>query len=113
MKKTLKNIALVLVLLIGVFSIAGCGKKDSKKDDVPAIVGTWDHNGYVYKFNKDKTGSYDAKGIKMKFTYEDDGEKVSILYEGNTVASEYAYKVKGKTLIIKDSFDNDVEYTKK
>ena len=112
MKKKLKNIALVLVLLAGIFSVTACGKKEAK-DDTPAIVGTWDHDGYVYKFNKDKTGSYDAKGIKMKFTYKDDGEKVSILYEGNTVASEYAYKIKGKTLIIKDSFDKDVEYTRK
>ena len=49
----------------------------------------------------------------MEFTYEDNGEQVEILYTGNTVAGKYKYRIEGKKLIIKDSFDNDVEYTKK
>ena len=113
MKKTLKNFVLVLVLLLGVFAFTACGKKSDKKDDTPAIVGSWDHDGYVYTFNKDKTGSYEAYGNVMKFTYEDNGKSVKILYDGNTNASEYKYKIEGKKLIIKDSFDNDVEYTRK
>ena len=49
----------------------------------------------------------------MKFTYEDDGKKVSILYNGNTVASDFEYRIEGDKLIIKDSFGKDVEYKRK
>ena len=59
------------------------------------------------------TGSYTAGGTEMKFTYEDDGEEVTITYEGNTKSSIYSYKVEDNKLIIKDSFGNEVEYLKK
>ena len=108
MKKSLISIVIATVLMVSVFALTGCGKKGAN-----TIVGSWDHSGFVYTFNKDKTGSYDALGNKMNFTYEDDGEKVSILYTGNTAASTYEYKIEGKKLIIKDSFGNDVEYTRK
>ena len=108
MKKTIISLITAVVLLGSVFMTTGCGKKDANN-----IVGSWDHSGFVYTFNKDNTGSYDALGNKMNFTYEDDGEKVSILYTGNTLASSYEYKIEGKKLIIKDSFGNDVEYTRK
>ena len=49
----------------------------------------------------------------MEFTYKDKGEEVEILYKGNTMANTFKYRIEGKKLIIKDSFDNDVEYTKK
>lgn len=49
----------------------------------------------------------------MEFTYEDDGSKVSILYTGNTMPSEYSYTVNGNVLSIEDSFGEKVEYTKK
>lgn len=108
MKKIFLSLIMAIVLLGSVFITTGCGKKDGN-----TIVGSWDHSGFVYTFNKDKTGSYDALGNKMNFTYEDDGKKVSILYTGNTDASSYEYKIEGKKLIIKDSFGNDVEYTRK
>lgn len=108
MKKTSLKLIMAVVLLGGIFMTSGCGRKDTN-----TIVGSWDHSGFVYTFNKDKTGSYDALGNKMSFTYEDDGKKVSILYTGNTAASSYEYKIEGKKLIIKDSFGQDVEYTRK
>ena len=49
----------------------------------------------------------------MKFTYEDDGKKVKILYNGNTIPGTYEYRIDGNKLIIKDSFGNDLEYTRK
>lgn len=102
MKKTLLAI---LILVMGLVAVTGCGKK--------TIVGSWSHSSYVYKFENNKTGSYTAGGVEMKFTYEDDGKKLSILYEGNTKASDYEYKIDGNKLIIKDSFGTDVEYTRK
>ena len=113
MKKTLKNIVLVLVLLIGVFTLSGCDKKESKKEETSKIVGKWAHGDFIYTFNKDNTGVYDAAGTKMEFTYEDNGKEISFLYTGNTEPLVLKYKIDGKKLIIKDSFDNDVEYTKK
>ena len=106
--KILKKLLLVIVVLVGAFALVGCGNTKS-------IIGSWKYKdgGYTYTFNKDKTGSYTIGSTVMKFTYEDDGKKVSILYEGNTIASEYEYKIDGKKLIIKDSFGSDVEYIKK
>ena len=112
MRKVLKNIVTVFVLVVCLATVAGCGKTKTKTNSKP-LVGSWEHSGYVYTFNDDKTGSYDALGNKMTFTYEDDGKKVSILYKGNTAPSSYEYKIEGKKLIIKDSFGSDVEYTKK
>ena len=106
MKKIAKSLLVVSILFVCVIALTGCNKSKG-------LVGSWDHDGYVYTFNEDKTGNYDAKGTKMEFTYEDKGDKVSILYKGNTAASEFEYKIDGKKLIIKDSFGTDVEYTKK
>ena len=46
------------------------------------------------------------------WTYEDDGTKVTILYNGDTASSTYEYTIEGNTLTIKDSFGNDVKYVK-
>ena len=112
MKATKKIVSIICVMMIALSTLAltGCGKESN------SIVGEWVYGGsteYVYKFNSDGTGSYGAYGIEMKFTYEDDGENVSILYDGNTMASKYAYKIEGKKLIIKDSLGNDVEYNRR
>ena len=107
MKKSLAFISLMSVVIVSLFTLTGCGKKEK------TLVGSWVHSSYVYTFNSDKTGTYDALGTKMEFTYEDDGSKVSILYKGNTNASTYEYKIEDNKLIIKDSFGNDVEYTRK
>lgn len=112
MKKVCLLITLVLVMIASLFSLAGCGKDSNKKDE-NSIVGSWEHSGYVYNFNADKTGSYEVFGNKMNFTYEDDGSKVSITYKGNTIPGTYEYKIDGKKLIIKDSFGNDVIYERK
>lgn len=107
MKKMLSLVSLLLVVVSFTLVLTGCGK------NAKTLVGSWAHSSYVYTFNKDKTGTYDALGTKMEFTYEDDGSKVSILYKGNTNASSYEYKIEDNKLIIKDSFGNDVEYTRK
>ena len=112
MKKIVKSLLVFTIIIVSVFTLAGCGKT---KDDKTSIIGSWEYKsgGYVYKFNKDETGSYTAGNVVMKFTYKDDGKKVSILYSGNTTSSDYEYKIEGNKLIIKDSFGNDVEYVKK
>ena len=47
-----KGLLLVLLLLITVTVITGCGKKKEN-----SIVGKWAHGSFVYTFNKDKTCS--------------------------------------------------------
>ena len=116
MKKTLMVIGLALILVLGVLVLAGCEKSENgEAAESKGIIGSWEYvtGGYTYIFNEDKTGSYVVGETKMEFTYEDDGTKVSILYTGNTDASEYEYRIEGNKLIIKDSLGSDVEYVKK
>ena len=111
MKKIILSIVLAVVFIASILVLTGCGK--AKDSDKAPIIGSWEHSGYVYTFNEDKTGNYEAFGSKMNFTYEDDGSKVTILYKGNTVPGTYEYKIDGEKLIIKDSFGDDVVYKKK
>ena len=110
--KLLKKSLVLILVIIGIFTFTACNKETNKTTKA-SIIGSWETSGYTYTFNSDKTGSYKYGETEMKFTYEDDGEKVSILYEGNTIASEYEYQVSGKKLTIKDSFGDDVVYIKK
>lgn len=106
-----KKILLAMIAIVALVTLVGCGSKE----DSNSIIGTWKHEStdYTYKFNKDKTGSYSYGNQEMKFTYEDSGTDVSILYDGNTMASTYDYKIDGKKLIIKDSLGSDVIYIRK
>ena len=108
MKRIIERVLLVLVIMVGITCLAGCGKKDKN-----TIVGSWAHDSYVYTFNADKTGDYAAFGGKMEFTYEDDGKELKILYTGNTVPLVLPYRIEGKKLIVTDSFGSDVEYVRK
>ncbi|MBR5976585.1 MAG: hypothetical protein IK046_02125 [Clostridia bacterium] len=85
---------------------------DGKKSSGGSIVGEWTYvfGDYVYKFDKDGKGSYTAGSTVMNFTYTDNGDSVEILYDGNTVASTYKYRVEGDKLFIEDSFGEEVEY---
>ena len=115
MKTTKRILSIVCVAMIAIaaLTLTGCGKKNDG-----SIVGSWESTGtygssYVYKFNEDKTGAYSVYGIDMPFTYEDDGSKVTILYDGNTISNSFEYRIEGNKLIIKDSFGSDVEYKRK
>lgn len=108
MRKSLKIICFAFLSFVFLTCFSGCAKDGSN-----SLVGSWKHSSYVYTFKNDKSGSYKSGDKEMKFTYTDDGKKVSILYDGNTTAGEYEYKIEGNKLIIKDSFGSDVEYTRK
>ena len=107
MKKTVLAIGIILVLVASVFILTGCEKK------AEGLVGKWGYSSFVYTFNEDGTGNYDAAGTIMNFTYEDKGSSVSILYSGNTSPLELNYRIEGNKLIVTDSFGEDVEYIKK
>ena len=104
-----KIVLFVFVFLASALLLVGCGKK--------GLAGTWaskEYSGrYVYTFNEDGTGNYDAAGTKMDFTYKIEDDKISILYTGNTAPFETRYTLDGNTLNIVDSFGNDTIYTRK
>lgn len=106
MKKRMVMFSILLLLCVVV--LTGCGKEKKK-----TIVGKWAHGSYVYTFNSDKTCSYDAAGTLMKCTYETDGDKLSILYDGNTASFDTTYSIDGNKLNVKDSFGSDTIYTRK
>ena len=104
MKKKYFVSALAIALC---FAAVGCGKKTDP------LVGKWALGSFVYTFNEDGTCQYDAAGTIMKCTYKTDGDKISILYEGNTASFDTTYSIDGNKLNVKDSLGNDTIYTKK
>ncbi|MBQ7491627.1 MAG: hypothetical protein IJT76_03380 [Clostridia bacterium] len=112
--KTTKALAVILILAIACSLFAAC---DTSKQEKAAIVGSWafdaTNSAFVYTFNSDGTGNYDAAGMVMSFTYTVREGKLSILYDGNTETFETEYRISNQTLIMKDSFGSDVVYRKK
>ena len=108
MKDTLKIVLISLVLFVGLFGLTACGSKEN------TIVGQWKNDAYgsnfVYTFNADGTGKYDAAGTLMEFTYTIDGDKISILYTGNTASFDTTFSIEKDTLNVKDSLGNDTLY---
>ena len=102
MKKFMFGILLFLLLLT-----TGCKK---------SIVGKWKSidtkNEYYYIFNKDKTCSYEMTVARLDCTYEDDGEKLIILYKGKDKPITFNYTFEGSTLIIKDSANKEYKFNK-
>ena len=106
MKNKLKNILIIFVFLITIFTVVGCGKQ---KDP---IIGSWELDGFVYTFYEDNTGEYELFGETMKFTYEIDDKQVSLLFEGYNSPIVCDYRIEDDTLIIIDSFGSEVKYKK-
>ena len=108
MKKNFKALLLIF-LFVATIALVGCGAKKE------GLVGTWVYEGgsYTYVFNEDGTGSYEAFGGKLEFTYTTEGEKLSILYTGNTAPFETTYTIDGNTLNVRDSAGKDTIYKRK
>ena len=103
MKKSLFIFVAVFLCLV----VVGCGKKDP-------IVGKWAYgsgDSFVYTFNEDKTCYY--SGNAKNCTYTIDGDKISILYEGQTASFDTTFRIEDDKLIIVDSLGNDVIYNKR
>ena len=108
-KKFIGCLVVVFLCLV----LVGCSKNNKKN----SIIGKWknDSFGYdfVYTFNEDGTGKYDAAGTIMKFTYTLKGNKLSIKYTGDNMASfDTKYSVDGDTLNVVDSLGEDTLYKK-
>ena len=81
------------------------------------LVGSWaseDFDGaFIYTFNADFTGSYDAAGTVEYFTYIASQGDLSILYEDTDVPWETQFTVADGKLTVKDDLGEDVVYAKK
>ena len=103
MKKLFLGITLLSLLLI----TTGCKK---------SIVGKWkftdEKSEYYYIFNNDKTCSYEMKVARLDCTYEDKGEKITILYNGSDQARTFEYRFEKGNLIIVDDNGKDNIFTK-
>ncbi len=112
MKKAMAAVLIVIVLL----SLAACGGK-AEPAKAP-IVGSWECEygslgKFIYTFNDDGTGQYDAAGRIKKFTYTEDGSKLSISFEGTKLPRELPYRIDGSKLFVTDSFGMEAEYNRK
>ena len=103
------------VLVVAVFAlllVTGCGKKE----EVKPIVGTWVYEanaGYYYTFNKDNSCS-DTRGEEvLKCTYQDDGTRVTITYEGSNEPTVFEYAIEKDVLTLTDAFGSKILYNKK
>ncbi len=100
----MKKIFLVTFMIVSLLLMSACGKN--------GIVGKWTYQSgsYSYVFEKDGTGYYEYGSNKKEFTYKVDGEKITILYNGNTIPFETVFTIDDNKLIIKDSYENDTVY---
>lgn len=101
----------------GATTAAESGSRETVEAADKNIVGNWasrDFDGlFIYTFNEDGTGNYDASGTQMPFTFTMEGDKLSVLFDSDTDSFDTVYKIEGNTLTIKDSLGEDVIYDKK
>lgn len=80
-----------------------------------ALIGQWEYEsgGFIYTFNEDGTGEYDAAGSLMKFTYTLTDKVLSITYEGSDSSLDLNYELDGDVLNVIDSLGSDTIYNRK
>ncbi len=117
-------ILLTAILVLAVLVLVACGSDENNPGGragssssqssagAKAVQGKWAYGDFSYTFNGDGTGMYEAQETKIEYTYKVDGNKLSILYKGNTSPYETTYKVEGDSLFLVDSFGNETEYKK-
>lgn len=97
-----KVIALTLAAVLVVALFAGCSLL--KKGGSDALVGkwAWEYEGLgevmSFTFNKDGTGSMDAFGEAVEFTYTADDSNIKMTLEGET--DTVPYTLEGDTLTL-------------
>lgn len=121
MKKIILLTAAILLCIALCGIVTGCGNQKANETAAATeaekitLVGQWqyENGGYVYTFNEDGTGNYNAFGTPLNFTYTDKGTSIELKYEDVDGPSTYEYTIEGNTLTIKDDFGQDVKYIRK
>lgn len=98
MKKTVRVLALALVLVMMVATFASCGKPSGK----------YVNGAFYFEFDGDEVKASIA-GLSIDGTYEIKDGKIYLTYDvfGASVTKDYTYEKDGDTLTI-----GGVEYTK-
>lgn len=104
MKKTLKIVAIIIVLVLGTFLMAGCGKSNEKKN----IIGTWKKGEGEYVFNEDGTAIMNQR--MAKYSMQDNN--LYIEYEGITKTYKFTVKIDNNKMILTAEDGSTSEYTK-
>ena len=123
MRKISAALAAVLVLAL-LLSAAGCGKKAE-----PSMVGTWEYTdaendiGAVYVLKDDGTGTYTMKvgdtEVVYELKYETKDDHLLVTYVNNEIFTEEdvfdsLFRFSDPdTLILKDSFGEELTYVRK
>ena len=123
MKRTKAFIAVLMVFAM-IFMVTGCGKKEGNQ-----LVGVWEYSdtengiGAVYDLKADGTGTYTMtvgdQEVVYELKYEVKDSHLLVTYVNNDVFSEddvfdSEFSLKDeKTLIIKDTSGQELEFIKK
>lgn len=95
----MKKTAWICLALVALTILASCGAASK-------LVGTWeDPTGLTsYTFNKNGTGSYSIAGVDVDFTYEVDGETLTLTAKvfGVSAGTDHTLDIKNKTTIVID-----------
>ena len=115
---------ILITLVLMILTVSGCAKKGDG-----SLAGVWEYTdtendlGAVYDLKEDGTGTYTMKVGETEVTYElkyevkDNHLLVTyvnneIFSEDDVFDSEFSFK-DANTLIIKDSFDQEMVFVKK
>ena len=121
--KTIRAILAVLFVFAMILSLAGCGAKNET-----SLPGTWEYSdtenglGAVYVLEDDGTGTYTMITGEQEVTYElkyevKDGHLLvtfvnnEVFTEDDVFDNEFSFK-DSTTLIIKDSFGEEMTFVK-
>ena len=93
-------------IIIAVVLIINAGKSK--------LLGRWqyEYGSWSYNFTSNSDGEYSVGEYSQKFTYKDNGDSVTIRYEGSDVDMTLNYRIEGDKLIVTDSFGSDTVYNR-
>lgn len=116
----MKKIKYLLIMAVAVMVSVSCSNDDD--DDVNPLVGSWglteSEQGYEYsltvKFNANLTGTIgtvetfngETETENESFTWSTDGNKLTLILDGNTDISTYS--ISGNKLTVTSNGDNTV-----
>lgn len=121
MNKHLRQVFLVLIIIVGIFSLSACGKKKAETKVIDErVIGTWKYESdYIiatYVFRKDGTGSYTItvgeETVLKTVAYYTENDTFYINYDEDPDTFELKYSVSNEGITIIDSLGDELLYEK-
>ena len=127
MKKIICASAIICAAIMASLSFSACGGSSASGNETTSavsdtnnsqsIVGSWATelygDEYVYTFNADGTGVYNAVGKIMNLTYKTEDGIYYETFEGSTSAVKRPYRVENNQFIVEDTYGEEIVYNKK